>query len=77
MTNVIKVLVYLFIFYFKINSLKHRAGNMGQARWADPNWPDILEGRAMKLATRKIYIYVTYWDFFSKSYSDYTNEDED
>ena len=29
-----------------------RAGNMGRARWAGPNWPDILEGRTMKLATR-------------------------
>ena len=26
-----------------------RAGNMGRARWAGPNWPDILEGRAVKL----------------------------
>ena len=25
---------------------------MGQARWAGPNWPDILEGRAVKLAAR-------------------------
>ena len=30
----------------------HRAGNMGRARWAGPNWPDILEGRAVKLAAR-------------------------
>ena len=25
---------------------------MGRARWAGPNWPDILEGRAVKLAAR-------------------------
>ena len=25
---------------------------MGRARWAGPNWPDILEGWAMKLAAR-------------------------
>ena len=25
---------------------------MGRVRWADPNWPDILEGRAVKLAAR-------------------------
>ena len=25
---------------------------MGRARWAGPNWPDILEGRAMKLVAR-------------------------
>ena len=29
-----------------------RAGNMGRARWAGPNWPDILEGRTLKLAAR-------------------------
>ena len=29
-----------------------RAGNMGRARWAGPNWSDTLEGRAVKLATR-------------------------
>ena len=25
---------------------------MGRARWAGPNWPDILESRAVKLAAR-------------------------
>ena len=25
---------------------------MGRARWAGPNWPDILEGRAVKLSAR-------------------------
>ena len=29
-----------------------RAGNMGRVRWAGPNWPDILKGRAMKLVAR-------------------------
>ena len=29
-----------------------RAGNMGRARWASSNWPDILEGRAVKLVAR-------------------------
>ena len=29
-----------------------RAGNMGQSRWAGLNWPDILEGWAVKLAAR-------------------------
>ena len=29
-----------------------RAGNMGRARWAGPNWLDILEGRAVRLAAR-------------------------
>ena len=29
-----------------------RAVNMGRARWAGPNWPDILEGQAVKLAAR-------------------------
>ena len=29
-----------------------RAGNMGRAQWAGPNWPDILEGQAVKLAAR-------------------------
>ena len=34
------------------NVLTARAGNMSRARWAGPNWPDILEGRAMKLVAR-------------------------
>ena len=25
---------------------------MGRVRWADPNWPNILEGQAVKLAAR-------------------------
>ena len=29
-----------------------RARNMGQTRWAGLLWPDILEGRAMKLVAR-------------------------
>ena len=29
-----------------------RAGNMGRAQWAGPNWPDILKGWAVKLAAR-------------------------
>ena len=31
---------------------KSRAGNMGRVRWAGSNWPDILEGRVVKLAAR-------------------------
>ena len=33
-------------------SPRTRVGNMGRARWAGPNWPDILEGRVVKLAAR-------------------------
>ena len=34
----------------KNGMVSSRAGNMGRAQWADPNWPDILEGQVVKLA---------------------------
>ena len=33
-------------------AMQSRAGNMGRVRWAGPNWPDILESRAVKLAAQ-------------------------
>ena len=35
----------------KLQINEYRVGNMGRARLASPNWPDILEGQAVKLAT--------------------------
>ena len=32
--------------------LRTRARNMGRVQWVGPNWPNILEGRAMKLAAQ-------------------------
>ena len=48
----------MFLNPFKILTLNifsispSKAGNMDRARWTGSNWPDILEGQAVKLAAR-------------------------